>query len=708
MASQEFAATTIVSEKLINSCLTTYLANLANPKTANISRTLPITVNGTALRVSLDAQFAFISAKASLQSNAQQIVSVTFRLYADASVFVFKRQFPPVPIATFDPAIVLSLSVVAPIVAQIVGNQFQLGVNLLAASITSLTLDMVDPALPPPYKSAIDAALADPSFAQTLTAAMHSLTATGILPATTTMVPAFYDITMQRPLIPAQQWFSVRVQVSQVVVHVRDGRIAVGVNVAPFTAAPPNALFDVLPPDEDRDRRKTVDVLTIANLQFLEDFLNAAVFPVMRNEFIAQGLRLNQVTGFTFKTIGTRVGFREGLEMKLHLTYWTDEFFHFVVAGTTAVDVQVTLRAYLNLKYGRLYFIVNDLDIQLPPWVTLATLAVTCILPPFSFAVPILFDKLMHDTAADVLNGVNGAPYKNALEIDQEVILPQTAGPPYSFKHALGGVSIDTRPPNKGFSIIGNFGPVPRATPRLTCSVEGTSADIPPGLSKYELSKIGELPGFIIVDLFVPPGLVHPRDPSVRVRWEVLLNGKPVPTAGRDVRLREQDAKKLRVIPILFTNPLKTDQEISVLCRLYRPLGSSTEEFLNQRINILSVDPRPDELKPYVQWSHWVQFWNGYKWVDRLRLSKIHKTPGKGGCKFSNQYRNVALRRKFKFDSIRHMVDLPLPLELKNIEAHRDLVCPYCFFGGPDKHPGNAVLQTVDLASRKVGRNSGP
>jgi len=122
---------------------------------------------------------------------------------------------------------------------------------------------------------------------------------------------------------------------------------------------------------------------------------------------------------------------------------------------------------------------------------------------------------------------------------------------------------------------------------------------------------------------------------------------------------------------------------------------------------VLSVDPRPDELKPYVKWGHWVKLWNGYKRVRRFRDSKTHKMPGKGGCKFSNQYLNAALRNPFKFGYIRHMVDLPFDKE--ELEANRELVCPYCFFGGPDKHAANVLLQTVDLASHSAGRGiSGP
>jgi hypothetical protein len=382
--------------------------------------------------------------------------------------------------------------------------------------------------------------------------------------------------------------------------------------------------------------------------------------------------------------------------MVLDLTYWTDNFGHFVIAGTTAVHARATLHGYPYIQYGRLYFELNDVDIKLPPWVTAATIALTCILPPLSLAIPILVDKLLHDTSADILNSFNGAPTANSLALDQELLLPGTTGPLFGMTHV--SVSMNANLPFKVFVVSGDFAPPARITPRLTCSVEEISTQIPPGDGVFDIRKIGQLPGFVIVSLYVPDGLIHPRDPSVRVRWDVLFNGKLLPGVGRDVQLRDPSAKEIRIIPLLFTNPNRTDQDLAIICRLYRPLGATTDEFLNQRINVLSVDPRPDDQKPYVEWSHWARFWNGYKWADRLRHSKIHKLPGKGGCKFSNQYLNPALHSKGKFGSIRHMVDLPFePIQLRQ---NLDLVCPYCFFGGPDKTPGQTISQTIDLASR--------
>jgi len=99
-----------------------------------------------------------------------------------------------------------------------------------------------------------------------------------------------------------------------------------------------------------------------------------------------------------------------------------------------------------------------------------------------------------------------------------------------------------------------------------------------------------------------------------------------------------------------------------------------------------------------VKWVHKASFWNGYKAVSRVRTSKIHKLPGKGGCKFSNQYLNAGMKNPKKFISIRHMVDLPFEPILLRQNAH--LVCPYCFFGGPDKTGLTLATQSIDLASR--------
>lgn len=696
-----FAASTVISERLINSCIRTYLANLINPTSGSFSITVPQVVSGVQQTVLFAGEFSVLSIAASLQPNAQGHVRLSVRFYGDATVTAWKTSSSPsLPVATFSPEIVVSTVLDLPLIAQVVGDQFQFGIGLTSVTVQSFSLDLLTPSLPDAYQAALNMALSDPLVLNALTTTLRGLASGGSLPATTAMIPAFYDIKRDRPLSPGQEWFHVRLPATGLIFKVSSKRLAAGINVAPFTAATLADLSDHLSADPD-NRLDTVDVETTANLQFLEDFLNAQVFPVMRDEFIAQQLRLNRVNSFTFKPVGTHIGFQQGVEVNLDLTYWTDSFIQFNIFGNSKVSASATINGYPAIQYGRLYFKVNFVDIDLPTWVTLATIAINVFLPFLGVAVPILLDKLLQDTAADVIQNANGGGTDNSLDLGQVVLLPKTTGPPYRMTKI--SVGMNTVPGFKVLTVSGRFGPLANSVPRLTCSVEEISTQIPPGGDPFDIRKIGILPGFVIVSLFVPDGFLNHKDPSVWVRWEVLFNGKIVPGVGKEMRLRDPDAKEIRVIPLLFTNPNRTDQELSITCRLYRPLGPVTEEFLNQRVNVLSVDPRPDDQKPYVQWSHWARFWNGFKYVDRPRQSKIHKLPGKGGCKFSNQFLNPALRGRKKFASIRHFVDLPF--EILAIQENLDLVCPYCFFGGPDKAFLKLVDMTIDLASRTSRTN---
>jgi len=210
----------------------------------------------------------------------------------------------------------------------------------------------------------------------------------------------------------------------------------------------------------------------------------------------------------------------------------------------------------------------------------------------------------------------------------------------------------------------------------------------------------------ITASLVVPPGFIQRKDPTLRVRYETALNGKVVPAFTRDLRLsglnpsqgiggKPLDPLVLEIETKRMVSPTKTDQEVRISCRLYRALGGMTEDIYNASIYVLSVDPRPDSVKPYVQWAHKAIYYDHYKRVIAPRKSKIHKVPGKGGCRFSNQFLSPSMYLPGKFISLRRFTGLPF--DLVDIEDNRSLVCPYCFFGGPDKHPHQLVDATTDL-----------
>jgi hypothetical protein len=133
------------------------------------------------------------------------------------------------------------------------------------------------------------------------------------------------------------------------------------------------------------------------------------------------------------------------------------------------------------------------------------------------------------------------------------------------------------------------------------------------------------------------------------VRCETYLNGNPVPQYTREWRYFGRPAAVslngppvkagvLDIDTINIVSPKKPDQELRITCRLNRTVAGATEVLFNGTAYLLSIDLRPDEVKPYVRWANWVTYWNGYRKVKIIRRSKIHKAPGKGGCRFSNQY----------------------------------------------------------------------
>jgi hypothetical protein len=246
-------------------------------------------------------------------------------------------------------------------------------------------------------------------------------------------------------------------------------------------------------------------------------------------------------------------------------------------------------------------------------------------------------------------------------------------------------------------TVFAQLEPVWRGGFSLSCVVEGVN--VFPLEDHLRIRKDGVLPAYINVTLHTSL-YYQPNDPSFRVRWQVFFNEKPVDSLTRDLLLRDPKSRELRVIPVLFTKPNKSDQEIKITCRIYRTFATATQDHLNRTIIVESVDPRPEALKPYVRWTHWVKYWNGFKFQNIQRISKIHKKPGRGGCKFSNQYeRFTRPSPKYRVYHLSH-----LPFDIEEINQNLDLVCPYCFFGGPDKGYHPWYVKAIDINSKVISK----
>jgi hypothetical protein len=658
-------------------------------------------------------------------------VSLAFRFYATAAVQVLQGSSV---VATYNPTILIEAYDDDPwLTARIVGNQFQFGFDLQNSHLDAANAQILDHDLPPAYQAQLKAGLESPNGVAAFDSLLHYIAQQELgLHATSGTLPAHYDYWMPRPIpwrvdaewVPVAQtsdlnplrearqhetynargeqivqanvgtvngqlalieylvslpqpWFHVQSAASRLVWLPLDGCLVAAIDVPGYTAGSTTDLRDFR---ADSNDLRDCDIAGSVNLRFLEDFLTREVLPVMRDAFLASGLRLNKVERFSFQPIPTRLGDFDGFELELDVTFWTGEDLVFAIRGRTDVDLKVTIQGYPYLRQGRLGIAVTSVRAHdFPWWVYGALLTLSMTLPPASFIVPAIFEDVLHNAMADVIARANNLATENSLLVGRDFALPETTGPAYHFDPQA--LRFRTRATAREATM---YARVTRADrPHLEVSFEGRTVAVPTDYWHYAIRKEWALPAAIWAGLVVPHGLVQDHDPTLRVRWQTFLNGKPVPEYTRDVPYADPRAHGLGIQTFHFVNPNKVDQEIEVDCRFYRTLGTDTEELLNASVRFISDDPRPASVKPYVRWSHNVKYWDGFRLQSTRRTSKIHKVPGKGGCRFSNQYLLPQNRAVWKYYDVQFLSELPF--DKRFLRSSRDLVCPYCFFGGPDK-----------------------
>jgi hypothetical protein len=506
---------------------------------------------------------------------------------------------------------------------------------------------------------------------------------------------------MKKPYQQHETWFDASIVPSRVIYWPLDGALAVAVDFLNYTFGTVHDLHDF----RSRGYQQS-DITAVTNLDFLQAFLNKEVLPQMHNAFVKGNVRINKVKRLEFKTEDLVNGTVHFIQAEFEISYWTEDILHFAVANTTEISgINVTMNAVPRLAGDTFQILVRIVDVDLPVWIDIATLGLSLILPPLSFFVPSMISSALKNAMADVSHKLNGEPSLNGLKASFSEPLPETDGPLYDFTPTF--LMLNCRPGER-FAMSGaNLRPEPI---EMEFSFENRKIAVDPKIDRHEVVHYGSLPLTMTAELLVP-GAVQKKDPTLRVRFETYLNGNPVPMYTRDLRSSGSvlstvggavvDPYKLEIDTIKIVSPKKTDQEVRITCRLYRTYGGQTTDLYNGTVYISSPDPRPDSVKPYVQWAHRVKYWNGYRIRKVVRRSKIHRAPGKGGCRFSNQYILPGMNSA-KFVSLRRFTGLPF--EDRFIEANRHLVCPYCFFGGPDKHGLDPFPTTVELSGtlRKV------
>jgi hypothetical protein len=442
----------------------------------------------------------------------------------------------------------------------------------------------------------------------------------------------------------------------------------------------------------------------------MQAYFASAVLPQMRNAFVKNNFRIDSIEFLRFSHRMFDNGPANFMELGLQCSFWTHDFLHFIIAGSTKISrigVTVPAAPYV-FGENEIRLQVGMIEADLPDWLDVTILGFSMLLPPLTLFLPSIISSALHNALVDVSSKLNGGPAPAGLDLQNDLKLPGTAGPMYRFSPR--SLSLQCQADERSATLFANFKPIGQPQLRVVLADQNITVDT--AIDRQEVRRNGGLSASITAQLVLPPAYVQRRDPSLRVRYETALNGNPVPAFTRDLRLSgiqlspgigqpPVDPLVLQINTASMVSPTKLDQEVRISCRLYRSMGGLSEDIYNGTIYVLSVDPRPDDVKPYVQWAHKAIYYNQHKRVVAARRSKIHKAPGKGGCRFSNQWLSQSFRMPGKFISLRRFTGLPF--DLVNIEANRALVCPYCFFGGPDKHPNQLVDNMVDLTGT-VGR----
>lgn len=181
-------------------------------------------------------------------------------------------------------------------------------------------------------------------------------------------------------------------------------------------------------------------------------------------------------------------------------------------------------------------------------------------------------------------------------------------------------------------------------------------------------------------------------DPRIHVAWQLSVRD-----TGEVIYASDAHANDPAVLVCTLDHEApqwRSYTEFTLLCRVYQPMGSvapsacqntqgAAIELLNRTVAV-SIKDYLDRTHPYVWWQHTTHFdtfahpepavWTYHK-NTRQRTSRIHRTAYPGRCKMIHE---AAHLRAYQY-----LDELPFPKE--GLLQHRDLVCDYCFFGGPDK-----------------------
>ncbi len=702
-----FAVVACVGESLINNLVEA--AFIVHPQHRAVQ--LPVPLPAPAGPVTLDGDVTLMPPTVTLTGG---------QVHVDVRVIVEARLSTPVA-APVDVSVELAGHATAGLRVDVVGDRLQVGIDPQSVTISGLSLRVIDGSLPSVYGQALQL----PQVAAAVQAAVRALPP-GMLRATVDGFPLTSHIApRQMPcgasLFELPEMFHATFSVSRVVPRVHEHVLVVGVDIAGVTNGDPNALRplfgDIRPawvrtsgPEGTTDFRPVAfkpggNVAVSINPDALDGLLRGPISSATHHAFVDCHVALDglSVQAETFTPPLMPQNRIDGLRFRVGARYYQstgrDAQSRLVPAGdgtpvSVGVPIAVHLQtwdgptAFLSGKGDYWYLQTYEPDVELPWWLPVGLFLLGMALPTSFVPAVAIVDGILPSVLGNVTNqvqrsaqaGISGAWTNFELgAVSRTISVPGLEAVPASLtgvRFAMDGQGIDVY---ATLSLASQ--PDTRPDRNLTVTMNGTQ--VRNGTTWQTFARSLQPFAFAVA---IKPGAVDPFDFDVRVAWEVRRSDTSAVVLAKDLPRRgafmtaggaggDPSGGAMRLILDRTDPALAAVPGFDVSVRVYRPLQGRTKEIGSAQFGIEVMD-RLDRSRPYVWWSGWA--------VGGPKESVLHRTATPGRCLMVER---APQRTKFQY------VDV-LPFPVADLHLHRggtdaarrsEIVCDYCFFGGPDK-----------------------
>jgi hypothetical protein len=296
-----------------------------------------------------------------------------------------------------------------------------------------------------------------------------------------------------------------------------------------------------------------------------------------------------------------------------------------------------------------------DHDVDLPWWATFAAVGMPVVFLIIDYIVGRVM-TLVNTSAPKVL-GLAQLPglYQQTL--------PGTAGPPVTFRLSMAKTDVD------GVRL------------RTRMSVEGNELGKVSGPAYYDSEATLKQPP--VYAFTGGEHLHHPEDPNLWMEWQVRRQDTgALITTQRAPSTVAHPFRTLDLSDQILPNP--DISEFILTATLQRRVGGDIEALAKDSMNV-HIQNRLATKHRFVRWEHtaycpvYVDGSSENKVVKEYysshRRSRVHFTSPTKRCRFADSFPEDV--DPWLFDQ--------LPFTQVDADGHRDQLCDYCFYGGPDK-----------------------